>query len=159
VLKAVKEQLRAVPGQGLGYGLLRYLHPEPEVRDRLATLPPSPVLFNYHGHLDAALSPGGLFATADEAPGPDKDPAARRSHLLEINAAIEGGRLTVNWSFSAELFHRETLERLAREHLEAVRELIAHCTRPGTGSATASDFPEAGLSQAELESLEDDLLG
>ena len=27
-LKRVKEQLRAIPGRGLGYGLLRYLHPE-----------------------------------------------------------------------------------------------------------------------------------
>ena len=27
-LKRVKEQLRAVPGRGLGYGLLRYLHPQ-----------------------------------------------------------------------------------------------------------------------------------
>ena len=27
-LKRVKEQLRAIPGRGLGYGLLRYLHAE-----------------------------------------------------------------------------------------------------------------------------------
>ena len=31
-IKRIKEQLRAVPGKGLGYGLLRYLHPESKTR-------------------------------------------------------------------------------------------------------------------------------
>ncbi len=51
-LVAVKEQLRAVPGDGLGYGLLRYLGP-PEARAALAAQPAAAVLFNYLGQLDA----------------------------------------------------------------------------------------------------------
>ena len=31
-LKAVKEQLRAIPRRGIGYGLLRYLHDDEAVR-------------------------------------------------------------------------------------------------------------------------------
>ena len=46
-----KEQLRAVPGKGLGYGLLRYV-----VGDRrLAARPEPQIGFNYLGQLDAAL--------------------------------------------------------------------------------------------------------
>ncbi len=57
---AVKEALRAVPGRGLGYGLLR---------ERLS-LPQPQVSFNYLGRFDAPAGPAGeagLFGFAPEA--------------------------------------------------------------------------------------------
>jgi amino acid adenylation domain-containing protein/non-ribosomal peptide synthase protein (TIGR01720 family) len=158
VLRAVKEQLRAVPGQGMGYGLLRYLHPDGAVRRRLAALPASPILFNYHGDVDAALPAEGLFTAVDEAPGPAKDPASRRSHAVEINAALVEGRLEVSWSFAGGLLPPERVAGWAADHLAALSRLIAHCLEPAAGGATPSDFPGAGLSQAELSDLEAELL-
>jgi hypothetical protein len=40
----------------------------------------------------------------------------------------------------------------------AVRRLVQHCLEPAAGGATPSDFPEAGLSESELEDLEAELL-
>ncbi|WP_157513998.1 non-ribosomal peptide synthetase, partial [Nocardia concava] len=48
-IKTVKEQLRALPRNGFGYGLLRYLN-----RDTAAALPPGEpgeISFNYFGHI------------------------------------------------------------------------------------------------------------
>ena len=59
-LKTIKEQLRAVPGKGLGYGLLRYLNGETAAA--LAGLPVPQLGFNYLGRFAA----GG--AGADWAP-------------------------------------------------------------------------------------------
>src|SRR5262249_50747976 len=39
LLRSVKEQLRAVPQRGLGYGLLRYLGGDPDLSRALAELP------------------------------------------------------------------------------------------------------------------------
>ena len=50
-LKRAKEQLRAIPGRGLGFGLLRYLHPE--VGPRLARQPRPQLGFNYLGRFAA----------------------------------------------------------------------------------------------------------
>ena len=50
-LKRVKETLRAIPGRGLGYGLLRYLHPE--AGPRLAGRPGPQLGFNYLGRFAA----------------------------------------------------------------------------------------------------------
>ena len=50
-LKRVKEQLRAIPGRGLGYGLLRYLHPEAGAR--LAGGSQAQIGFNYLGRFSA----------------------------------------------------------------------------------------------------------
>ncbi|MFD0394694.1 condensation domain-containing protein [Streptomyces nogalater] len=50
-LKRVKEQLRALPDHGLGYGMLRYLH-EP-ARARLSGLPAPRIGFNYLGRFSS----------------------------------------------------------------------------------------------------------
>src|SRR5260370_16753927 len=47
VVKRIKEQLRAVPGDGLGYGLLRHLNPD--TGPALAALPGAQIGFNYLG--------------------------------------------------------------------------------------------------------------
>ncbi|MFC6019996.1 condensation domain-containing protein, partial [Plantactinospora solaniradicis] len=46
-VKRIKELLRAVPGDGLGYGLLRYLNPD--TAPQLANLPTPQIGFNYLG--------------------------------------------------------------------------------------------------------------
>src|SRR5262249_33207720 len=63
-LVAAKERLRAVPGRGIGFGVLRWLSPDPAVREGLAALPAAGVAFNYLGQLDAALSNEQAFALA-----------------------------------------------------------------------------------------------
>ena len=50
-LKTIKEQLRAVPGKGLGYGLLRYLNGETAAQ--LGGLPVPQLGFNYLGRFAA----------------------------------------------------------------------------------------------------------
>ena len=63
-LQAVKEQLRAVPNRGLGYGLLRYLAGTRRLTQRLRALPAARVCFNYLGQVDR-----GLPAEAGRGPG------------------------------------------------------------------------------------------
>jgi amino acid adenylation domain-containing protein len=57
-IKAVKEQLLAVPGKGLGYGLLRYLNPE--TAEALRERPLGQIGFNYLGRFSAADMPEDL---------------------------------------------------------------------------------------------------
>ncbi|WP_438871082.1 condensation domain-containing protein, partial [Paractinoplanes durhamensis] len=52
LLKRVKEELRAAPDNGIGYGLLRHLNAE--TAPQLAPLPQPPVLFNYLGRIGSA---------------------------------------------------------------------------------------------------------
>ncbi len=76
-----------------------------------------------------------------------RDPQGQRSHLLEINASIVAGQLSLEWTYSDNLHHHSTIERLASFYVEALRSLIAHCSSPTAGGYTPSDFPEAHLSQ------------
>src|SRR5262249_34142958 len=87
-LKTVKDQLRAMPGRGIGYGLLRYLSPDEDIRERLRTMPQAEVSFNYLGHLDHALDSTSVFSLTDESVGPARSEHATRSHAIEVEACI-----------------------------------------------------------------------
>ncbi len=152
LLKSVKEQLRAVPRRGVGFGILRWLGSD-ATRARLAALPQPEVSFNYLGRFDAAFADDALFRRVRGDTGPTHAPEGGRSHLVEVNALVTGGRLEVGWTFAEGVHSRATLERIAAAYLDALRALVAHCTAEGAGGCTPSDFPLAALDQAGVDRL------
>ncbi|HEX5715638.1 MAG TPA: condensation domain-containing protein, partial [Thermoanaerobaculia bacterium] len=153
-IKAVKEQLRAVPGGGAGYGLLRYLSGDAGIAERLRRLPRAEVAFNYLGQGDAGGSgEGALLTAAPESKGPTQSPRGGRSHLLQIDCSVAGGRLRADLTYSEKRHRRSTVEWFAGELVAAIRELIDHCLSSEAGGFTPSDFPEASLSQDQLDQL------
>jgi non-ribosomal peptide synthase domain TIGR01720/amino acid adenylation domain len=152
-IKAIKEQLRAVPDKGLGYGLLRYLGGE-ECAATLAALPQGEIVFNYLGQFDGSFDePSGLFVPAKENAGSTQDPNSSLGSLLTLNGQVFGGALELSWSYSRELFDESTIQGLADAYTEELKALIAHCSQKPHQGATPSDFPLAGLTQAQMDSL------
>lgn len=152
-LRSIKEQLRAIPDQGMVYGLTRFLEGAPDFATGLRSLPQPDVAFNYLGQLDQMLESASIFALAREASGPTRDARNCRTHLLEVNAGVYGGELSLDWSYSAELHDQATIEQLAANHLQALKDIIAHCLSPGAGGYSSSDFPLAKLNQRHLDEL------
>ncbi|QAT84764.1 non-ribosomal peptide synthase [Corallococcus coralloides] len=144
-LRRVGKALRAVPGKGLGHGLLTYLRADAASR-RLQSQPRAQVLFNYLGQLDTLAAGTALFALASESGGPAQSDQGPRSHLLEVNGGVFQGRLEMAWTYSENLHEPGTIEALARGYLEALRALLAehHAQR-------ASRLPRVDLSLAELD--------
>ncbi|MEV6879646.1 amino acid adenylation domain-containing protein [Amycolatopsis sp. NPDC051128] len=152
-LKSVKEQLRAVPGKGIGYGALRQLTPGSPLRDG----PVPQISLNYHGQWSAGgAEPGGLYRAWGGDLGADVDPRRSRSHLLDVVGIVDDGRLELAWTYSPEVHHESTVRGLAEQLTEALREIVAHCAGPGAGGRTPADFPLARLSQAELDAVAGD---
>ncbi len=149
-LKSVKEQLRLIPNQGIGYGLLLYLSRDRETRDQLRELPRPLVSFNYLGQFDQA-EVSSMFNLAGESRGVQRGPCGLRPHVLEITAGIHNGVLQVSWQYSENLHWRDTIEKLAQSFIAALQSIVAHCQAPEAGGFTPSDFPEAALSQRELD--------
>jgi amino acid adenylation domain-containing protein/non-ribosomal peptide synthase protein (TIGR01720 family) len=100
---------------------------------RLAALPAAEVLFNYFGQLDASLPAGSRFALAPEPTGDNVSPRNRRSHRLQIDASVLGGRLQLTFGYSAELHRAATIERLAGACRDGLRQLLA----PAAGAPEA----------------------
>ncbi|MGA5222922.1 amino acid adenylation domain-containing protein [Streptomyces koyangensis] len=155
-VKSVKEQLRDVPGRGLGYDALRFLSAPGTPGHALRTDPLPPVSFNYLGQWDGTTTEDGLIRDRLPALGQDHAPDEPRPYLLDVVGMVEDGTLGFTWIFSGEVFDRATVERVAAEHLAALRALLAHCQDPSSGGATPSDFPLARLDQAAVDRIAGD---
>jgi non-ribosomal peptide synthase protein (TIGR01720 family) len=152
-LRAVKEQLRAVPRRGIGYGLLRYLGGG-EAGAALGRAPDPEVAFNYLGQFDQSVSGESFFAFAEESAGASSDGRSPRQHLLEVSGSVQGGRLELQVGYAEGVHRRETVERLAEGYAAELRALIAHCRSEGAGGFTPSDFPLVQLDDDTLAFLE-----
>ena len=137
-LKAVKEQLRGVPGRGIGYGLLRYLSGSEAGVELNGAGAEAEVGFNYLGQLDQAVSVEAFFAFAPESPGASADGRSPREQRVTINAAVRGGRLEIDMGYAEGVHRRETVEQVAGWYAEELRGLIAHCTGAEAGGYTPS---------------------
>ena len=154
-LKSIKEQLRALPHRGVGYGLLRYLNRETAAQ--LAQHAPPQLGFNYLGRVAASDEADWVAAGEDLRLG-GRDPAMPLSHAIEIDAHTlddeAGSRLIADWTFAPALIAREDIEDLAQSWFRALEMLVRHAAQPGAGGRTPSDLPLVALSQDEIERLE-----
>ncbi|MDR9753993.1 non-ribosomal peptide synthetase [Pseudomonas sp. SZMC_28357] len=151
-IKAIKEQLRAVPHKGLGYGVLRYLADD-ATRQTMAALPQAAITFNYLGQFDQSFADDALFRPLDEPIGAAHDPDAPLPNELSVDSQVYGGELLLRWTFSAERHDLDTIRELADAYLSELHSLISHCLSADAGGLTPSDFPLARLTQTQLDAL------
>ncbi|WP_311315071.1 non-ribosomal peptide synthetase [Streptomyces naphthomycinicus] len=167
-LKRVKEQLRELPDNGLGYGLLRHLHPDAGAL--LAGLQGPRIGFNYLGRAgmgagDPSLGDGpvaGWSSAADlKVPLRSADPAMPFAHPLEITAVTreheDGPRLHVTCSWPGSLFGEDDVRDLLHGWFEALAGLARAGRAADAGSRqelTPADLTLPGVTQAEIEELE-----
>jgi amino acid adenylation domain-containing protein/non-ribosomal peptide synthase protein (TIGR01720 family) len=152
-IMAVKEQLRQVPRNGVGYGLLRYLGDA----EALAAQPAAPVVFNYLGQFDTLSAAGRedalIRGEADVGAGPSRGLRRQRPYLLEINSLVLGGELRIAIDYSRNRHHARSVQRLADAIAAGLRNLISHCLSPEAGGYTPADFEVADISDSELAKL------
>ncbi|WP_338932443.1 amino acid adenylation domain-containing protein [Streptomyces netropsis] len=162
-LRRVKEQLRAIPDKGIGFGLLRYLNPETSAT--LAAAPPRHIGFNYFGRFLLPAASG----ERDWGPAPETgmsagaDAGMPLAHPLEITALTQdterGPELGVSLTWADGILDERLVDELGTAWFEILDELAAHAAEPGAGGRTPSDFPLAELGQEDVERLEHDYPG
>ncbi|MFL1466804.1 amino acid adenylation domain-containing protein [Marinobacter sp. HN1S83] len=145
---SAKEALRSVPELGVGYDLLRYRQARDLPRAELIT-------FNYLGQFDHWDAESRLFRVEEWACPGARAPENHRTHWLDVNALVLGGCLKAEWRYAPAVHGEPMVRELAEAFIREVAALVEHCGNPGAGRATASDFPDAGLSDDELQGLLD----
>jgi amino acid adenylation domain-containing protein/non-ribosomal peptide synthase protein (TIGR01720 family) len=148
-LKRVKEQLRATPDHGIGFGLLRYSEPA-----QFTDLPLPAISFNYLGRFDVGAA-DGFWVPAEESDALTAvDSDAPVQHSLDVTVVTEdraaGPLLTATWSWPAEIFSRAEIEALSGSW---VRALTALAARDGSAGLTPSDVPLVSVNQAQLDKI------
>jgi amino acid adenylation domain-containing protein/non-ribosomal peptide synthase protein (TIGR01720 family) len=154
-LRTIKSLLRRIPQRGISYGLLRYLHPDPQLRASLQEQPQPAISFNYLGQFDQVLGSDALFSLAPESPGRQQDPQNQRMHQLDIVALVVGEQLHLSLQYGTQLHHAQTMLRLTQSYLARLQHLIA-LAQAAQGSRCPyipEDFPLLQVSQAGLDRL------
>ncbi|MGQ5640287.1 MULTISPECIES: amino acid adenylation domain-containing protein [unclassified Streptomyces] len=162
-VKLVKEQLRAVPDKGIGYGLLRYLNEENA--DQLAEYPAPQIGFNYLGRISDTDVPEHLRAhgwgpaswSAELIATPDPDLPALSA--LEVSSVVtdtpDGARLQAAFMFPTGVLSRERAGELAKLWVEVLHGMAAYAARPRIGGLTPCDAPLVTVRQDEIEAWEE----
>ncbi|WP_208113768.1 non-ribosomal peptide synthetase [Tahibacter aquaticus] len=151
VIKAVKEQYRAVPHHGIGYGVLRYLANDAELGAMAAAVDESGLEFNYLGQFDQVINADTRFQAAAEGSGAQASSRRQRSARLALSGKVFGGQMQFALSYSNSQYDESTMRRLAQLLQDGMRRVIAHCQQPGVGAYTPSDFPLARVGQPQLD--------
>ncbi|MFG3044995.1 amino acid adenylation domain-containing protein [Streptomyces sp. NPDC048241] len=155
-VKQIKEQLRAIPDHGVGYGMLRHLNPA--TRDRL-TAPDPQIGFNYLGrYAGSAESAGDWEVLLDGGQPRSQDPDMPVHHVIDINAHTEdradGPVLVTRWAWPGDLLKEEDVADLADAFARALRAVAEHAEQPDAGGYTPSDLPLVSLDQAQIDRLQ-----
>ncbi|WP_040704264.1 non-ribosomal peptide synthetase, partial [Nocardia takedensis] len=143
-VKAVKEQLLAVPDKGIGYGLLRYLNPATagELPQRL----PGQVSFNYLGRVSDSDVPealrgfGWIPAAELGALGGAYDADMPAMAPLDVNAIVVGDKLTANIGYPSTLLDAAQVREFADLWVAALEAVARHAQSAAAGGHTPSDF-------------------
>jgi amino acid adenylation domain-containing protein/non-ribosomal peptide synthase protein (TIGR01720 family) len=155
-VKRVKEQLRAFPDHGLGFGLLRFLSDNgtPE----LAGHPMPQVGFNYLGRFTTTREQDWAVAEGSGAVGEDGDPLMPLPYVLNVTAVTEDGpdgpRLSASWMWAGNVLGVEQANQISRRWVTALTELNRHLSTTSLAGHTPSDFGLVTLSQDEVDQLE-----
>ncbi|MEU9575665.1 condensation domain-containing protein, partial [Streptomyces massasporeus] len=158
-LKHIKEQLRAVPGTGIGYGVLRHLNPD--TAQRLAVLPRPQLAFNYLGRFSAPEDADWAMTVENAALEGAGDERMPLHHALEVNAIthdhVDGPQLTITCTWAGGLLAEQDVRDLGDAWVTALTALAEHARDPHAGGRTPSDMPLLELSQSEIDEFEDEL--
>jgi non-ribosomal peptide synthase protein (TIGR01720 family) len=145
-IKSIKEQLRQIPNNGLGYGVLKYY------TETLNSGDQKYIRFNYLGDFDD-MSQNHLFNISNRASGSESSDSNHMTALIDINAMILNKRLEVAVTYSSNKFKSETIHELTRRFFEHLREIIDFCTTREYIEHTASDYDMVDFSQDDIEDL------
>ncbi|MFY9136554.1 amino acid adenylation domain-containing protein [Zwartia sp.] len=164
-LRQIKEDLRALPDKGIGYGVLR--HFDAQSKQLFEECPQPQIVLNYLGQFNeenkndqsAHASPqheqwlfdqGGLTACQD-------DPNRQRMQLLDINAMIDPqGCLRFSVAYCKHAHDESSAQALVHAYTQALITLTRHCLEdPLFNRYTPSDFELMGqaLTQSALDIL------
>ncbi|MEE4543002.1 amino acid adenylation domain-containing protein [Streptomyces sp. V4-01] len=150
LLKRTKEQLRALPENGAGFGLLRRLNPD--TAPALAALPRPQIGFTYLGR----TGPGG----ADVGPRPlGADLDMPLGHALEIIAEtreLPDGALALEatWVWASALLDTAEVTALAEVWTRALTALADPDTYTAHAGRTPSDLPLVALGEERITAFE-----
>ena len=151
-IKRIKEQLRAIPGAGSGFGLLRYLNDSTAAV--LAECNSPQISVNYLGRIDTdipdALRGRGWIPDASTQIGQGSGDRLPVPVALDINAVVTNGQLRATFAFPRGVLDHDAVGDIAERWTTALTRLAEHAGAADAGGLTPSDVPLVRIDQNQI---------
>nr|WP_091036948.1 non-ribosomal peptide synthetase [Paenibacillus sp. CF095] len=145
-LKSIKEQLRTIPNQGMGFGMLK-------LEGLVKSLSKRTIRFNYLGEIDDWNIQGSLCELADYDTGEEQDPENQFTPLLDMMLYVQNKQFHMKLTYSSKEFSYTSIDQFINQYVEQLQRLIHHCCEKENLEFTPSDFNTIKIDQCELDSL------
>jgi non-ribosomal peptide synthase protein (TIGR01720 family) len=150
-IKRIKETGRAIPHNGIGYGILRYLAKDQDIIQAEAGSRAN-LLFNFLG--DFRSTQNSMDAgTIEEKTGTAVAATHKKAYAIEMNGAVLEEGMKFSISYSKEIYNEEQVQEFGHLFKTALQAVAAHCISVITPGYTPSDFPYAKLTQERLDEV------
>lgn len=149
-IRGIKEQLRAVPDKGMGYGMLKYMC---DNQPAVCNIQPE-IVFNYLGQFDGDDSMHG-FSFAPEYTGESSNLEEKIMYPMAITGRVLNDKLRMNFEFDPLKVNSAEQDAICLQFEKQLLQLIYHCASRKDTEHTASDFQYKAISQETFESLFD----
>lgn len=150
-IKSIKEAIRQIPQQGIGYGALKYL-----TRELDASPQTNQIGFNYLGQFDNTASDQNWRMNWDEV-GEVVSEQMPQPHELDFLSMVDQGVLKISLSYHSKRYSAEHAQALLADYVSALQMLIQHCCKQQNTEMTPSDLTFSDMSQDDLDAVLDEL--
>jgi iturin family lipopeptide synthetase B len=144
LIKATKENIRHIPGEGASYGVLKYLS-ENGLKNNLNPQ----ICFNYLGQFDEELE-NSIFKRSKIGTGNSISLKAENSFVLDINGVVENQKLKIIFTYNEKDLDEEVVKDIAKNYNDNLVKIIEHCKGKRFIEKTPSDYKDYNLSLEEL---------
>ena len=147
-IKQIKESIREVPQNGVGYGILKYLTDEDnEIDERMTEL-----RFNYLGRFDKE-SDNDIFSYSHLTTGSESCLTNTMTARLEINCMVINDMFEIEIFYNEKAYKEETMSGFRDRYLRNLENIISYTVGSDDVYFTPSDFETLDMNQEELDSL------
>lgn len=151
-VRRISDLMRAVPNHGQDFGVIRYLDPATQGENSDPGWPASPILFNYLGQWNSSPA-GGTTVRFAEPIGLVCGSGIGPRYALEFDAVVFDGQLRLRCDYAEQYFSAADIEQVLIAAKAALLALPDADFNAANQVLTPDDFPEAELSQSDLDSV------
>ncbi|NOY60222.1 MAG: amino acid adenylation domain-containing protein [Calditrichaeota bacterium] len=138
LIRLVDAKVRGIANNGIGFGLLKYLSDDDDVRRTMSRIPTAQVSFNYLGRFEQPTSAIGDFRVLPLTNAHERSPLAKREYLIDISASIRGDVLYVRCAYSGRKMNPDRIETLMLEYIAQLKHIIQYAS-----TVDANRLPDA----------------
>lgn len=152
-IQSVKEQLHHIPDKGLSFGVLKYCHPDENIRKSLQLNLGNIPTFNYLGQFNTTQTSQEPWSIVTSLGIHEKE-QTEFPHLFDLNGWVINDVLEFKLAYDERFFSEIEIARFAELFHEALIQIIQHCVSKTRTLFTPSDFPTAHLSLKQLNQIQ-----